>query len=82
MRTIELLKYWIEVLKGSQGFPDIQLMDFLQSELKRRQNAAKRSGRPVQSDDPVKVRNREYQRRYQKARRTADAEEFARRLRS
>lgn len=81
MRTIELINYWIERLRGSRGFAEVQMMDFLQSELKRRQNAAKRAGTPAVSDDPVKVRKREYQRQYQRRRRKEEAEAFARKLR-
>lgn len=82
MKTIELLTYWIERLTASRGFAEVQLMDFLGSELKRRQNAAKRAGCPAKSDDPKKVRNREYQREYQRKRRKAEAEAFAKKLRS
>lgn len=82
MKTIELITYWIERLRGSSGFAEVQLMDFLQSELKRRQNSAKRAGSPVKFDDPKKVRLREYQREYQRKRRKAEAEAFARKLRS
>lgn len=82
MRTIELINYWIERLGGVRGFAEVQLMDFLQSELKRRQNAAKSTGRPITSDDPAKVRKREYMRDYQRRRKKTEAEEFARKLRS